>query len=57
VLRPVTALLAIARRLEQVYSGILGANAAVGERVTFTQYNEIVGLPEVLAFVSRCGET
>jgi hypothetical protein len=53
----VTALLAIARRLEQVYSGILGANAAVGERVTFTQYNEIVGLPEVLAFVSRCGET
>jgi 2-methylisocitrate lyase-like PEP mutase family enzyme len=56
VLRPVTALLAIARRLEEVYSGILEGNATVGERVTFTQYNEIVGLPEALAFVSQCGE-
>jgi 2,3-dimethylmalate lyase len=54
VLRPVTALLAIARQLEVVYAGILEEHAS--ERVSFARYNEIVGLPEAMAFVSQCSE-
>jgi 2-methylisocitrate lyase-like PEP mutase family enzyme len=54
VLRPVTALFAVARRLETVYAEILEGRTS--ERVGFAHYNEIVGLPEALAFVSRCGE-
>jgi 2-methylisocitrate lyase-like PEP mutase family enzyme len=54
VLQPVTALFAVARRLETVYAAILEGRTS--ERVGFAHYNEIVGLPEALAFVSRCGE-
>ena len=52
VLRPVAALLAIAYRLETVYREILAGRTS--ERMSFAQYNDIVGLPEVLAFVSQC---
>ncbi len=38
VLKPISALLAVARTLEQVYAG------AVLERVSFTDYNKLVGL-------------
>jgi 2-methylisocitrate lyase-like PEP mutase family enzyme len=55
VLRPVTALFAIAHRLEAVYAEILDGRAS--ERVSFAHYNDIVGLPEALAFVSQCGGT
>jgi 2-methylisocitrate lyase-like PEP mutase family enzyme len=55
VLRPVTALLAITQRLEAVYTEILEGRAS--ERASFAHYNDIVGLPEALAFVSRCGGT
>jgi 2-methylisocitrate lyase-like PEP mutase family enzyme len=55
VLRPVTALFAVARQLEVVYAGILEGRTS--ERVSFARYNEIVGLPEALAFVSQCSAT
>ena len=55
VLRPVTALLAVARRLEAVYAEILEGRAT--ERANFAHYNEIVGLPDALAFVSQCSGT
>jgi 2-methylisocitrate lyase-like PEP mutase family enzyme len=54
VLRPVTALLAIANRLEAVYAEILDGRAS--ERASFAHYNDIVGLPEARAFVSQCEE-
>jgi 2-methylisocitrate lyase-like PEP mutase family enzyme len=54
VLRSVTALFAVARRLEAVYAEILQGHAS--ERVSFAHYNEIVGLPEAMAFISQCGE-
>lgn len=54
VLRPVTALLAIAHRLEAVYAEIFDGRAS--ERASFAHYNDIVGLPEARAFVSQCEE-
>jgi len=54
VLRPVTALLAITERLEAVYAEILDGRAS--ERASFAHYNDIVGLPEALAFVSQCAK-
>ena len=53
VLRPISALLATARRLEEVYAELLCGGTQVGARVSFAQYNEIVGLPEAIAFASR----
>jgi 2-methylisocitrate lyase-like PEP mutase family enzyme len=54
VLRPVAALLAIAARLEAVYAEILDGRSS--ERASFSHYNDIVGLPEALAFVAQCEE-
>jgi 2,3-dimethylmalate lyase len=56
VLRPITALLSIARRLETVYAGLLAGHADTGERMTFSHYNDIVGLPEARIFDVRCNE-
>jgi len=48
---PVSALLAVTKRLQEVYATLLkGAGLPEGEsRVTFQKYNELVGLPELLA--------
>lgn len=54
VLRPVAALLAMTHRLETVYAEILDGRAS--ERSSFAHYNDIVGLPEALAFISQCEE-
>jgi len=51
VLYPVSALLAVARRLEGIYAALLHARAT-GERMSFDRYNEIVGLPEFLALAN-----
>ncbi len=51
VLYPISALLAVARRLEGVYAALLHARTT-GERVSFTEYNEIVGLPEYLVLAT-----
>jgi 2-methylisocitrate lyase-like PEP mutase family enzyme len=52
-LYPISALLACAAALEQVYSKLLSGKAEPRERVTFSQYNEIVGLPDFLATAKR----
>ena len=46
-----SALLAVAARLEGVYETLLrGEGLPAGEpRVTFQRYNELIGLPEMLA--------
>ena len=48
---PVSALLAVTKRLQEIYATLLkGAGLPAGEsRVTFQKYNELVGLPELLA--------
>ncbi len=51
VLYPISALLAVARRLEGVYAALLHARTT-GERVSFSEYNEIVGLPEYLVLAT-----
>jgi len=52
---PVSALLSAARLLENVYGGLLkeGRLPETQERVTFQRYNEIVGLPEMLADAAK----
>jgi 2-methylisocitrate lyase-like PEP mutase family enzyme len=52
-LYPISALLAASAALEQVYAKLLGGDAQPRERVTFSQYNEIVGLPDFLATAKR----
>lgn len=52
-LYPISALLAASAALEQVYAKLLGTNAQTRARVTFSQYNEIVGLPDLLATAKR----
>jgi 2-methylisocitrate lyase-like PEP mutase family enzyme len=52
-LYPISALLSASAALEQVYAKLLGGSAPVRERVTFSQYNEIVGLPDLLATAKR----
>jgi len=54
-LYPISALLAAAASAERVYAGLLGGKAPARERVTFSQYNEIVGLPEFLATAKKYG--
>jgi 2-methylisocitrate lyase-like PEP mutase family enzyme len=50
-LYPITALLAAARRLEEVYEKVVAENAdTVAERVSFRAYNDIVGLSETVVF-------
>lgn len=48
---PVSALLAVTRRLQQVYAALLAEGCLPGEaeRVTFQRYNDLIGLPELLA--------
>ena len=52
-LYPISALLAASAALEQVYAKLLGTQAEPRGRVTFSQYNEIVGLPDFLATAKR----
>lgn len=54
-LHPISALLAVARRLEQVYAGLLRGEIPPAEaRVSFRGFGEIVGLPGWQDFVTRC---
>jgi 2-methylisocitrate lyase-like PEP mutase family enzyme len=48
-LYPISALLAACATYEQTYARLLGNSVPPRERVTFSQYNEIVGLPDLLA--------
>jgi 2-methylisocitrate lyase-like PEP mutase family enzyme len=52
-LYPISALLHTAAALEATYAKLLSATAPTHARVTFSQYNEIVGLPEFLATAKR----
>ncbi len=55
VLYPISALLAITRRLEEVYASLLAGDRAALDvhRALFGQYNEIVGLPALLADATK----
>ena len=48
---PVTALLAVTKRLQDVYGSLLAQGKLPDgeDRVTFQHYNELIGLPEMLA--------
>mgnify|MGYP003149279740 FL=1 len=48
---PVSALLSVAERLQTLYRAMLEANKLPVDmqRVTFQKYNEIIGLPDMLA--------
>lgn len=52
---PVAALLAVTKRLQDVYATLLKGEGLPADdtRVTFQRYNEIVGLPEMLASAAR----
>ncbi len=52
---PVAALLAVTERLQEVYATLVKGDglAASEPRVTFQRYNEIVGLPELLAGAAK----
>lgn len=52
---PVTALLAVTKRLHDVYATLLKGEGVPADdtRVTFQHYNEIVGLPELLASAAK----
>jgi 2-methylisocitrate lyase-like PEP mutase family enzyme len=52
-LYPISALLAASAALEQIYAKLIGTNAEPRARVTFSQYNEIVGLPDFLATAKK----
>tara|TARA_R110000824_G_scaffold118960_15_gene272317 strand:+ start:3125 stop:4009 length:885 start_codon:yes stop_codon:yes gene_type:complete len=56
---PVSALLAVTKRLQEVYATLLkGAGLPEGEsRVSFQNYNEIIGLPEMLASATKIAGT
>jgi 2-methylisocitrate lyase-like PEP mutase family enzyme len=58
ILYPISALLAVTRRLQNVYAGLLsGDRAAIdGARARFGEYNAIVGLPEYLAMAKTYSE-
>lgn len=55
---PVSALLAVTERLQEVYATLVKGEglAATAPRVTFQRYNEIVGLPELLAGAARLSD-
>lgn len=55
---PVSALLAVTKRLQEVYAALLKGEGlpADGARVTFQRYNEIVGLPELLASAAKIAD-
>jgi 2,3-dimethylmalate lyase len=50
-LHPISALLAVTRRLQDVYAGLLGGDRASldASRASFGEYNEIVGLADYMA--------
>ena len=52
-LYPISAVLAAAAAYEHVYARLLGGKAQPRARVTFAQYNEIVGLPGLLATAQK----
>jgi len=56
-LYPISALLAVTRRMEETYQALLAGNmpASTG-RSTFRHYNELVGLPEWQQFEKLCTE-
>jgi 2-methylisocitrate lyase-like PEP mutase family enzyme len=58
ILYPISALLAVTRRLQNVYAGLLsGDRDAIDDaRARFGEYNGIVGLPEYLAMAKTYSE-
>jgi 2-methylisocitrate lyase-like PEP mutase family enzyme len=54
-LYPISAVLAASAAYEQIYAKLLGREAEARARVTFAQYNEIVGLPDFLATAKKYG--
>jgi 2-methylisocitrate lyase-like PEP mutase family enzyme len=52
-LYPISALLAASATYESLYARLLGNTPTPRERVTFSQYNEIVGLPDFLATANK----
>jgi 2,3-dimethylmalate lyase len=57
VLYPISALLAISKRLEEVYATLLsGSASALHERLSFRGYNELIGLAEWQRFEERYSE-
>jgi 2-methylisocitrate lyase-like PEP mutase family enzyme len=52
-LYPISALLHATAALEAAYAKLLGGSGPARERVSFTEYNAIVGLPELLATAKR----
>lgn len=59
ILYPISALLAATRRLEEVYGLLLkGARDALdGQRASFSEYNAIMRLPELLAVTKALADT
>ena len=59
ILYPISALLAVTKRLEEVYDLLVkGDRTGVdASRSTFTHYNEIMNLPELLAATTRLSNT
>ncbi len=55
LLYPISALLAVTHRLEDVYARLLGGERAAldGDRASFAHYNAIMKLPELLAVTER----
>jgi 2-methylisocitrate lyase-like PEP mutase family enzyme len=57
VLYSISALLAISKRLEEVYATLLsGSASALHERLSFRGYNELIGLAEWQRFEERYSE-
>lgn len=58
VLYPISALLAVTRRLEDAYAALIAGNRAHldAHRARFAKYNTIVGLPEMLADAAKLAE-
>jgi 2-methylisocitrate lyase-like PEP mutase family enzyme len=52
-LYPISALLSAAAAYEKIYADLLRQTGAARERVTFSQYNDIVGLPDLLATAKK----
>lgn len=58
VLYPISALLAVTRRLEDAYAALIAGNRAHldAHRARFAEYNAVVGLPEMLADAAKLAE-
>jgi 2-methylisocitrate lyase-like PEP mutase family enzyme len=55
VLYPISALLTVTRRLQDTYAALIAGNRAHLDthRIRFSEYNDIVGLPELLADAAK----